>query len=173
MLRPGGVFAIVDADWPPVTGVVMAEVAWARLHNRIRVLEARAGAGRTGPDLARPVGEAELVSAGDDLADPHRDRVLADGVTSWAKGDHLARLVSSGRFRFTRELVFHDPLEGGAARVVALMRSQGGYQALRRLGLSDGVIGMTGFERDVEAGFAGASGPLACVLSWRVRMGVV
>ena len=44
ILRPGGVFAIVDADWPPVSGVVGAEVAWVDVHQRIRVLEARLAA---------------------------------------------------------------------------------------------------------------------------------
>ena len=48
ILRPGGVFAIADADWPPVAGVVGAEQAWAALHRRIRVFEARAGARRDG-----------------------------------------------------------------------------------------------------------------------------
>ena len=30
ILRPGGVFATVDADWPPVTGLAAAEAAWVR-----------------------------------------------------------------------------------------------------------------------------------------------
>ena len=44
VLRPGGVFAVIDADWPPVAGLARAEEAWAALHRRIRVFEARAGA---------------------------------------------------------------------------------------------------------------------------------
>ena len=54
ILRPGGVFAIADADWPPVAGVAGAERAWATLHRRIRVFEARAAAGESGDRAAAP-----------------------------------------------------------------------------------------------------------------------
>ena len=54
ILRPGGVFAIVDADWPPVSGVVAAEVAWIDVHQRVRVLEARLARGLDGAALAGP-----------------------------------------------------------------------------------------------------------------------
>lgn len=30
ILRPGGVLAVIDADWPPVSGVAAAEDAWRR-----------------------------------------------------------------------------------------------------------------------------------------------
>lgn len=39
LLRPGGVFAVIDADWPPVVGVAAAERAWVDAETRI---EARA-----------------------------------------------------------------------------------------------------------------------------------
>jgi SAM-dependent methyltransferase len=46
LLRPGGVFAIADADWPPVAGIARAEQAWATLHRRIRVSRRGSRAGR-------------------------------------------------------------------------------------------------------------------------------
>ena len=52
-------------------------------------------------------------------------------------GEHLGRMSASGHFAFVREVVFDQPMAGGADRFVALMRSQGSYQGLRRLGLSD------------------------------------
>jgi hypothetical protein len=63
-------------------------------------------------------------------------------------------------------------MAGGADRFVALMRSQGSYQGLRRLGLSDAAIGADDFERDVRSAFAGAQAPAGLSFSWRVRLGV-
>jgi SAM-dependent methyltransferase len=134
ILRPRGVFAIIDADWPAVTGCVGAERAWATLHRRIRVLEARVSRGEAGDDLRRPIADDDPDLGDDDLADPHRNRAMPAGVRSWSKSDHLRRLVSSGSFGFTREVLFDQPADGEADRFVALMRSQGSYQGLRAMG---------------------------------------
>ena len=36
ILRPGGVFASFDADWPPVAGLARAEAAWSDLDDLVR-----------------------------------------------------------------------------------------------------------------------------------------
>ena len=93
ILRPGGVFAIVDADWPPVSGVVAAEVAWIDVHQRIRVLEARLARGLDGAALRAPIhAEDPDLASDDDLADPHLNRTMRGHARSWSKRDHLRRL---------------------------------------------------------------------------------
>ncbi|MFN8021658.1 MAG: class I SAM-dependent methyltransferase [Acidimicrobiales bacterium] len=176
VLRPGGVFAIVDADWPPVTGRVAAELGWAEVHRRIRVFEARLAAGETGETLHRPVHADDPALRDDDLHDPHRNRVMPMGGQSWSKREHLERLRTSGRFAFVRELLFDEPVEfapdadatAAGERVIALMRSQGSYQQVRRAGITDDDLGMPGFEQAVRDAVLGALS-----FSWRVRLGVV
>ena len=180
ILRRGGVFAIADADWPPVSGVARAEGAWATLHRRIRVFEARAARGETGDELRRPIADDDPALLDEDLRDPHRNRAMPGGVRSWSKREHLDRLDASGHFAFTRELVFDEPAWAGddegdaraADQFVALMRSQGSYQGLLRLGLTDDDLGAAEFEREVHAAFAEAGARPALSFSWQVRLGV-
>lgn len=178
LLRPGGVFATIDADWPPVSGVVEAEAAWAAVHKRIRVFEARLAAGEERAELRRPIDDGDPSLIDEDLVDPHRNRRMSGGVRSWSKSEHLSRMQASGLFSFTRELAFDAPLPGesSAERFVSLLRSQGSYQALAKAGLTDEEIGADEFERDVLRGFAlsttGGHAPRIS-FSWRVRLGVV
>jgi SAM-dependent methyltransferase len=171
VLRPGGVFAIVDADWPPVSGVVAAEEAWVVVHQRIRVLEARLARGLDGAALRAPIDVADPeLAADDDLADPHLDRTMLD-ATSWSKRDHLRRLRASGHFAYAREVLMDQDGPGGAATFVALLRSQGSYQHLVKVGLDDDDIGVAAFAEAVAAAFA-AAGPVALSFSYRARLGV-
>lgn len=174
ILRPGGVFAVLDADWPPVTGVAEAEMAWQTFHRRVRVFEARAARGEVGDQLRAPIDGDDPALRDEDLRDPHRNRAMPGGVESWSKSEHLDRIQRSGHFAFTRELVFDQPSGGGADRFVALMRSQGSYQTLRRLGLDDDEMGATAFERQVRSAYSGADPSTLPELSfsWRVRLGL-
>jgi SAM-dependent methyltransferase len=172
VLRPGGVFAVVDADWPPVSGIAGAEEAWAALHRRIRVFEARAAAGESGEELRRRIPDDDPALVDEDMADPHRNRVMPHGARSWSKGEHLERIIASGHFGFTRELLFNQAVPGGAERFVALMYSQGSYQALRRVGMSDEDIGETQFRYDVDVAFRDAASSPGLSFSWRARLGV-
>jgi SAM-dependent methyltransferase len=174
ILRPGGVFAAVDADWPPVAGVVDAEHAWQTFHRRVRVFEARLSRGETGAGLRREIDDDDPALADEDLRDPHRNRAMPGGVRSWSKSEHLRQIQQSGHFAFAREVVFDEPAHGDAERFIQLMRSQGSYQGLRRWGLSDDELGATEFERQVRAAYTGAQASLLPPLSfsWRVRLGV-
>jgi SAM-dependent methyltransferase len=175
ILRPGGVLAVADADWPPVAGRPGAERAWRVLERRISTFEERLAAGKVGQALHRRL-DPEAAGAPGPADPPVRtpdgacDR--GDGVRSWPKRAHLARIAESGHFPFTREVVMHDVIDGGPERFIALMRSQGSYQQLRRSGLSDEELGMGEFEREVAGAFARPDAPPGLVLSWRVRLGV-
>ena len=177
LLRPGGVFATVDADWPPVSGVAGAELAWAVVHRRIRVFEARLAAGLSGTGLLAEISDDDPALVDEDLADPHRNRAMPGGVVSWSKREHLANIAASSYFDLVRELVFDfGPLTGGPdtpSQFVALLRSQGSYQGLRRRGMSDVDLGVDLFEAEVNAAFVKAQQSRPLSFSWRVRLGWV
>jgi SAM-dependent methyltransferase len=172
ILRRGGVLAVIDADWPPVSGVAAAEEAWRGLHRRIRVLEARVAAGEDGERLRRQIADDDPLLADDDQAHPHRNRVMPDGLRSWSKSQHLDRMSRSGHFFYTRDMALSAAVDGGVERFCNLMYSQGSYQGLRRRGLSDDEIGATDFERQVRAAFAAARPLVGLSCTWRVRIGV-
>jgi SAM-dependent methyltransferase len=182
LVRPGGVFAAVDADWPPVSGVPGAELAWRQLHRRVRVFEARASRRDTDEQLRRPIDDDDAALADDDLTDPHRNRSMPGGITSWSKSQHLERIERSGAFEFVREVLFDQVVPdqpvgsgAGAERFIALMRSQGSYQGLRRMGLDDDEIGATEFERQVHQAYADRPTDLIPPMSfsWRARIGLL
>jgi SAM-dependent methyltransferase len=176
LLRPGGVFATVDADWPPTAGAPGAELAWGVLHARMRVIEARIARGEPRDDVARAIDADDPELADENLSDPHRNRSLPGGLRSWSKRDHLRNIERSGRFGYARELVMHAevPCDDAAARFVAVMRSQGSYQGLRRAGLTDAEIGADTFEHAVRTAFESrAPAPTSLAFSWRIRLGVV
>jgi SAM-dependent methyltransferase len=177
LLRPGGVFATVDADWPPVSGVAKAEEAWVVVHRRIRVFEARLAAGLDGPALRASIDGDDPALVDEDLADTHRNRAMPDGVRSWSKSEHLANITTSGHFTLARELLFGSAVEGGggasADRFIALLRSQGSYQGVRRRGLTDADIGADVFDLDVRAAYARVAVAPPLSFSWRIRLGVM
>ena len=172
VLRPGGLLAAIDVDWPPVSGVAPAEMAWKVLYHRIRVLEARITAGQDGSLLRRSIPDDDPLHAVDETADPHGDRVLPAGLRAWSKSGHLHRMDLSGQFQYTREIALSEQVEGGAERFCGLMYSQGSYQGLRRRGLTDAEIGADEFEQRVKEGFASARVPGGLTFTWYVRIGV-
>lgn len=171
VLRPGGVVATVDADWPPVTGLPTAEAAWVALHRRLRVFEARLAAGEAGDDLRRRIEEDDPALVDDDPRDPHVNRVMPGG-RSWPKREHLENIARSGHFGYARELVLDEPEEGGAERFVGLLHSQGSYQGLLKAALSDDDLGVPAFERAVADAYRDAGEAVAMSFCWRVRLGV-
>lgn len=101
ILRPRGVFAAYDYDPVPV---VHAEVDAAHEVLLERGKALREETGRISPWTGRK---------------------------PLAKSEHLARMRASGRFRFARELVLHSVEEGGAERVLGLIRSWGAVEVHR------------------------------------------
>ena len=113
----------------------------------MRVFETRLAAGATREQLREPIREHDPDAIGYSGVDAHRDRRLAEGVRSWSKSEHLARMTESGMFDWCREVAMASDDAGDASRLVGLLRSQGDYQTLIRNGLDDEVIGVDQFAR--------------------------
>src|SRR5436190_790371 len=171
LLRPGGVFAAVDCDWPPSVGSAAAEAAWHRCRLTVRAYEARLAAGLTGPDLLAPINDCERPGSVHFGRDAHHDGAkLATGVRSWSKDGHLGRMRDSGRFRWCTELTAHGLENGDHARFVDLLRSQGDFQTLRKHGLDEDTLGVGALE--AEARDAMGAGVRPMWFSWRARVAV-
>ena len=93
-----------------------------------------------------------------------------DAVRKWRKEEHLANMIASNAFQFTKEIVFHDTQPCDAQRYVGLALSQGGLQAIHKVDpmLLDGDI--AAFRDRVEAHFRGRT--LDVIFSYRMRVGV-
>lgn len=142
VLRPGGVFAALDGDWPPVWGSAQAERAWIELERRIEALERRRGRG------ARSFGK-----------EGHLGRMAASGLFTFTR-----EVVVDGGLG--------DGSGADAGRFIDLARSQGSYQGLRRAGVTDEELGLPEFEDAVRAGSAGRPAPFPLSISWRARVGI-
>ena len=174
LLRPGGVFAALDCDWPPSVGDARAEQAWHTTRSTVAVHE-RQLAGSTHP--ASPLRRAPSSSPqSDDLRPtPSGDSTAAvtitDGVQFWHKGEHLRRMVASGQFQHCVEIAALGEERGNADRFVQLFKSQGDYQALRRHGLDDAALGVDQFSSDVQAILGPDERPFW--FTYRARIGVL
>jgi SAM-dependent methyltransferase len=143
ILRPGGVFAALDCDWPPSIGDAECERAWRTARALVACYERRLADGLRGDELRAPLSGAEqrepaLVSGGN----VQRGNVLAEGVRYWSKDEHRARMQASGRFAYVTEVAMTSVEPGDGDRFVALFRSQGDYQALVRNGVDDAACGV-------------------------------
>jgi SAM-dependent methyltransferase len=92
-------------------------------------------------------------------------------VKQWEKDGHLARMTSSGCFRYTKEIVLHQVDRGNAERLVGLLRSQGSVMTLLKNGTPENQIGIDRLA-DVADQTLGAS-DRPWVWSSRVRLGIV
>jgi len=91
-------------------------------------------------------------------------------VRAWDKGRHLERIRASEHFRFTKEIVLHHVEQGGAERLIGLMRSQGGIATLLKNGVSEDEIGITALRETAQRVLGDAIVPW--YFSYRVRVGV-
>jgi SAM-dependent methyltransferase len=169
LLRPGGVFAAVDCDWPPVVGDHASESAWDTCRSRIRVFETRLAAGMTGAALLRPVADDDDEAAMYSGMDAHQNRCLAEGVRSWAKSGHLQRMAESRRFQWCREVALGSHEFGDSERFIGLLKSQGDYQTLVRHGLDDDTLGVDRFAALVRQRLRAE--PRSWLFVYRARLG--
>lgn len=137
ILRPGGVFAAYDCDWPVVCDW-RAELAYQTLFRQVSALE------HLHPDVC--------------------------GTARWDKSQHLHNLQQSGRFRFTREIVFSNTEQGDARRFIGLALSQGTLQKLIEAGVSEIAEAVGNFERQARAILGSRSVPFR--FCYRMRLGV-
>jgi SAM-dependent methyltransferase len=172
LLRPGGVFAAIDCDWPPSVGNSAAERAWHTARATVaRHERAIAGWAEASTPLPRPSSSPQT----DDLrpVDPHDAAAavtILDGVQFWHKSEHLARMIESQQFYHCVEIAALGEERGDADRFVQLFRSQGDYQALRRRGFDDATLGIDAFAADVRALLGDAEHPFW--FTYRTRIGV-
>jgi SAM-dependent methyltransferase len=172
LLRPGGVFAAIDCDWPPSVGNARAEQAWHAARANVAIHERRLAGWDDAAPSARAMSSSpqsdELRPAGTD--DPTAAVVIAEGVHYWHKGEHLRRMVESQQFQHCAEIAVLDEERGDADRFVRLFQSQGDYQALRRNGLDDQTLGIDDFAAEVGAVLGDAERPFW--FTYRARIGV-
>jgi SAM-dependent methyltransferase len=171
ILRPGGVFAAIDCDWPPSVGNAGAEQAWHAARARVAIHE-RQLAGWTGPAETHA---ASSSPQSDELRpravdDPAAAVTIAEGVQYWAKGEHLRRMVASQRFAHCVEVAAVSEESGDADRFVQLFKSQGDYQALRRNGFDDVAFGVDAFADEVHTALG--DDPCPFWFTYRARVGV-
>jgi SAM-dependent methyltransferase len=172
LLRPGGVFAALDCDWPPSIGNAIAEQAWHTARATIAAHERDiAGWGPSSPSARVPSSSPQT----DELRPINSDDsaaavTITDGVQFWHKNEHLARMIRSQRFQHCVEIAALGHEQGDADRFVQLFKSQGDYQALRRHGFDDVTLGVDEFSADVRA--AVGSGEYPFWFTYRARIGV-
>lgn len=93
------------------------------------------------------------------------------------KEEHLAQISGSGLFRFSREIVFHNEELFSAQRIIGLALSQGGVQAVFKLGAGEALqqeleLFRSRVEEHFSSGSVNSSGSLKVLLSYRLRLGV-
>lgn len=171
LLRPGGVFAALDCDWPPSVGSGRAEAAWQVCRARVRAYDERLAAGARGDSLTAPLPSHVTPLPPRFARDAPRGRTMSGGVRAWSKDEHLGRMIDSGVFSWCREVVVSHTESGDADRFVALLLSQGDYQTLRKHGVDDAAVGVDEFAREVSAALGGGERPFWW--SYRMRLGLV
>jgi SAM-dependent methyltransferase len=100
-----------------------------------------------------------------------RELKLSDRLQQWDKSGHLARMKTSGCFRYVREALLHHSDLGNAERLVGLLLSQGSTVELLKAGLTESQLGIDTL-RQAAASALGAA-PRLWLWSARVRMAVV
>ncbi len=170
LLRPGGVFAAMDCDWPPSVGSARAEAAWQHCRARVKAYDDRLAAGAHGDSLTAPLPSSITPLPTGFARDAPRGRTMSAGVRAWSKDEHLGRMVESGVFSWCREVVVSHTDSGNGDRFVGLLLSQGDYQTLRKHGIDDAAIGVDEFIGEVAAALGDGERPFWW--SYRMRLGV-
>jgi SAM-dependent methyltransferase len=171
LLRPGGVFAALDCDWPPSVGDARAEQAWHTARATVAIHEHRlaGGAERSAPRTTSSSPQSDDLRP-TDLTDPTAAVTITDGVQYWHKGEHLTRMIASQQFEHCIEVAALGHDAGDAERFIQLFKSQGDYQALQRHGLDDATLGVDTFAAEVRDIFGSGDRPFW--FTYRARIGV-
>lgn len=91
-------------------------------------------------------------------------------ATHWNKSEHLKRIKDSNRFRFSKEIVFHNVEKSDAERYIGLALSQGALQTVLKQGISEIDNDIENFKSIVRQRFNNEERDL--VFSYRMRMGI-
>ena len=171
VLRPGGVFAALDCDWPPSVGNARAEQAWHAARATVATYERKLAGW---PDTAPSAHVTSSSPQSDELrptgSDPAAAVTIAEGVSFWHKSEHLKRMIVSQQFQHCVEIAALGEERGDVERFVQLFRSQGDYQALRRNGYDDETLGVDRLSTEVHDALGTAEHPFW--FTYRARVGV-
>ncbi|MWV43278.1 methyltransferase domain-containing protein [Paenibacillus sp. HJL G12] len=86
------------------------------------------------------------------------------------KESHLQSIIQSGKFRYAREIVFHNQELCDADRYIGLALSQGGLQTVMKLGMNDLEEEIRQFKAHVIEHFQDRT--LEVLFSYRMRIGI-
>jgi len=172
ILRPGGVFAALDCDWPPSVGNAAAEQAWHTARATVAVHEREIAGWATDSVATRTESSSPQTDElrPTDSADPAAAVTITDDVQFWHKGEHLRRMIASRQFQHCVEIAALGEERGDADRFVQLFKSQGDYQALRRHGFDDAALGVDRFSDDAHEILGSIEHPFW--FTYRARIGV-
>jgi SAM-dependent methyltransferase len=169
ILRPGGVFAAIDCDWPPAIGNAEVERAWLRGRELCKRGEQLIRQGLSGDALRASLADVDATTLTVDV-DSHLDRQPTPSVHVWPKEQHLGRMRASKRFAWCREVALHSREQGDAERFVDLLRSQGDFQAMLKHGVTEDDLGVPQVAR--LATRALGTEPRPIWFTYRVRLGL-
>jgi len=88
----------------------------------------------------------------------------------WNKGEHLKRIKESNKFRFTKEIVFHNKEKCDAERYIGLALSQGALQTVLKKGISELDHDIEEFKQIVRERLDNKT--LDIIFSYRMRLGI-
>lgn len=138
VLKPGGVFAAYDCDWPP-SASWQVEKAYV-----------------------------ELLAHADDLLKERQAE--QEQAVKRDKNSHLRSIIGSHRFRYAREIVFHNMETCDCERYFGLALSQGGLQTVMKLGFTELDEQIRRFQESVTEYFQDRT--LDVMFSYRMRIGI-
>jgi ubiquinone/menaquinone biosynthesis C-methylase UbiE len=122
------------------------------------------------PPTLNPAAEQAYIACRIQAGRVEQARHIAPHVHQWNKGEHLKRILESGRFRYAREVVIHHVESGDADRLVGVMLSQGEVASLLKHAVSEDEIGITTLREAARRALGESTVPW--YWSYRVRLGV-
>ena len=119
------------------------------------------------PSFGGPAEEAFLALRR--LSRMQEDRICPTAIRRWDKAGHLGRMVASGHFRFTRQVLAHHVEAGSGKRLLGLALSMGGVPALLDHGVPEADFGLDVLRRETAA-----MGDVSVPFHWSyvVRLGI-
>jgi hypothetical protein len=99
-----------------------------------------------------------------------RSHGIKEDATRWPKDQHLARMKTSGCFRYVKEILLHHQETGNAERFIGLILSSH-ISALIKQGLRPEEVEVDSFESAVKLALGNASIPFW--FSYHARIGII
>lgn len=88
----------------------------------------------------------------------------------WDKENHLNSLKESGKFRFAKEICFHNTEKSDAERYLGLALSQGGLQTALKRAPEQIIKHIDDFKKVINENFKGSRKEI--IFSYKMRLGI-